>query len=67
MSPDALEVMWVSYLLSISTDLTDVTLVSEDTRGRVDDDENYEDEDDEENENEKSYESWNSQRNENEG
>ena len=39
--------------------LTDVTLVSEDTRGRVDDEdeENYEDEDDEENENEKSYES----------
>ena len=30
-SQDALEVMFVTYLLSVSTDFTDVTLVSEDT------------------------------------
>ena len=30
-SPDALEVIVVTYLLSVSTDLSDVTLVSDDT------------------------------------
>ena len=39
-SPDALEVMlvtdWLTELLSVSTDLTDVTLVSDDTYWRLD-------------------------------
>ena len=34
-SQDALEVMGVSHLLSVSTDLTDVALVSEDTYWRL--------------------------------
>ena len=49
-SQDALEVMFVTYLLnywvSVSTDLTDVTLVSDDTYG--DDKEDEEDDEDEE-------------------
>ena len=52
-SQDALEVMRVTYLLtywvSVSIDLTDVTLVSEDTCGDEEDD--GEDEDDEKDEN----------------
>ena len=53
-SPDALEVMWVSDLLSVSTDLTDVTLVIDGTYWRLDwcyssnEDTDEDDEDDEE-------------------
>ena len=35
-SPDALEVIVVTYLLSVSTDLSDVTLVSDDIYLRLD-------------------------------
>ena len=39
----ALEVMFVTYLLSVSTDFTDVTLVSDDTYGdNEEDEEDYE-------------------------
>ena len=53
-SPDALEVIVVCHLLSVNTDLTDVTLVSDDTYWRLDwcyssnEDTDEDDEDDEE-------------------
>ena len=48
-SQDAIEVMFVTTLLSVSTDLSYVTLVSDDTYGDEDeDDEDEEDEEDEE-------------------
>ena len=55
-SLDAIEVMLVTFSLSISIDMNDVTLVSEDTYGDDEDEEDGDDEDEEDGDDEEDEE-----------